>query len=343
MTLLLYLRDVEYGKRLLHFLVHKKNPGIHPELVTVRKKMEYRIETAPEEVVVLTDDPVLYEDGKHKIIILSNEQNRLQRKIFQYQKAEGIYQELLWQLKLEPERKQPLEERRGYSQERVFAVFSPDAAGAAMLSVMLAQFMACRGRCLYLQLSGFPVYAGSDLQEGAESAAEGMGELLFMLEQKNFTERTKVLCRRFGKADMLPPLTHFKDLLDCRPEDWDRFLKRLKKDCGYDYLVIETGLVYEYFLDILASADRVLFLESAGCMGRIQRAVFNRYCLIEKKEELLTRTKYVRQPEDFAVPAGEWEKIELDQLSDDSDRMACIKDILEGGEKEDDYIEEDIG
>ena len=36
--LLLYLREEEYGKRLLRFLTGKRNPGVFPELVTKRSR-----------------------------------------------------------------------------------------------------------------------------------------------------------------------------------------------------------------------------------------------------------------------------------------------------------------
>lgn len=90
-TLLLYLKDVEYGKRLLRFLVQKKNPGLHPELVTSGNGMEFRIGMGTGGLVILTDDPTVHGDEKRKVINLSNVQDRTKGKIFQFQKAEKIY------------------------------------------------------------------------------------------------------------------------------------------------------------------------------------------------------------------------------------------------------------
>ena len=342
-TLLLYLKDAEYGKRLLRFLVQKKNPALHPELVTAKSKIEFRTGTESSELVVLTDDPVIYGDGKRKVINLSNKQDREPGKIFQFQKAENIYQELLWQLKLEPERKPVPERKEEMLEKEIVAVFSPDAAGATELSVTLSQYMAQRGRCLYLQLSGFPVYSGERLKEMPHDAPRGMGELLFMLEREDFAGRVEELSQRFGKADMLPPLAHYKDLLDCRPNEWEHFLQRLKVDCGYDSIIVEMGQVYEYFLDLMQQADKILFLQSEGVMGSVQSTVFQRYCRTEQKDGLLERTQYILQPEDFSLAGAEWDNLDLEELAGNAQKMECMRKILERGEKGDDYIMEDFG
>ncbi len=342
-TLLLYLKDVEYGKRLLRFLVKKKNPGLHPELVTAEKGMKFRSGTRTGGLVVLTDDPAVHGDEKRKVINLSNVSDREQGKIFQYQRAEKIYQEILWQCRLELE-KGPAETRKEGAEgwEKIFVVFSPNAADATEFSVMLSQYLAQRGRCLYLQLSGLPVYSGAEL-ETASSISGGMGDLIFMLEQEDFAERAREICLTFGRAEMLPPLAHFKDLLDCRPEDWERFLERLQGECGYDSIVVEMGQVFEYFLDLMEPADRILFLQVPGVIGRVQGAVFRKICRTERKEELLKRIRYIRQPEEF-VPAGpEWGSVRLEELTGDDRRMECIKRALERGEEGDGIDMEDTG
>lgn len=343
-TLLLYLKDVEYGKRLLHFLIQKKNPWIHPEIVTAKSKMELRTVAASEEVMVLTDDPEIYEDEKDNVILLSGKQDRRLKKIFQYQKAEGIYKELLWQLKLEPERIQPPHGKDTDLQEGVFAVFSPDASGATALSVLLAQYMAQKGDCLYLQMSGFPVYFSEQLTEEPDFAAGGMGDLLFLLEQEDFARRTQELAKKFGRAYMLPPLAHFKDLLDCRPQDWERFLQRLREDCGFGIIIVEMGPIYEYFLDILEKADHVVFLHPEGLVGQVQKAVFRKYCETEHKSELASRIRYVRQPEEFLQDCHKWEKNPLEELVQDNQRMQFVAGIWEGRDaEEDEYIVEEFG
>lgn len=340
--LLLYLKDVEYGKRLLRFLVQKKNPRLHPELVTARSKIENRVGMESEELVVLTDCSGISEDGKRMVITLSNKQDRERREIFQYQKAEGIYQELLWLLKLKPEKVQPSKKAETVA-GGVYCVFSPEGMGRTALSVMLAQYMGQRGKCLYLQMSGFPSYYGGELKEEPDFAAKGVGELLFMLEREDFAEREKEMCRTFGEAKMLPPMVHFKDLLDCRPGDWERFLRRLREECGYDSIVVELGQLYEFLLDLMERGDRVLFIQQQGILGRIHRMVFHRYCQMEDKGGLLSKTRYVTVPWETPDEGKELAARSLDELAADSGKMDFVRQVLEGGDVDDDCIIDDIG
>ena len=70
--LLLYLKDAEYGKRFLRFLVGKKNPHLHPELVTAADKIKMRVGMESEELVVLTDDMGVKEDEKRQREFIGN-------------------------------------------------------------------------------------------------------------------------------------------------------------------------------------------------------------------------------------------------------------------------------
>ena len=84
-VLFLYLREEEYGRRLLRFFLNKKNPWLHPELITEKQHLVRRVSLREERLAVLTDDRTVQADEKVEIIYLSNEQDREQKKIFQYQ------------------------------------------------------------------------------------------------------------------------------------------------------------------------------------------------------------------------------------------------------------------
>ena len=53
--LLLYVREEDYGRRLLRFLLGKKNSFLHPELVTDERMLWNRAGTQTQRIVVLTD------------------------------------------------------------------------------------------------------------------------------------------------------------------------------------------------------------------------------------------------------------------------------------------------
>lgn len=330
--LLLYLRDADYGKRLLRFLAGKKNPRLHPELVTARNGLEYREEKEQEELVVLTDCAEVKETEKRKVLYLANRQERERKQIFQYQKAENIYREILWQLNIQHREKEsgPESPDRG-----IYGVLAPGGCGATVFSVMLAQYLGIRGNCLYLGMNGFPVYFGERAGEEPDLGSQGISELLFSLEKADFSEQEKRLKRPFGKAWMLPPLSHYKDLLDCGPRDWETFLKRLLEEGGYDSIVVEMGQLYEFSLDLFELSDRTFLLVDESLFGGIRSAVFNRYCALEGKQQLQKKTEVIR----LSWEIGGWEK-ELaasgpEELAEDSQKMAYIREIVDRGEEED--------
>ena len=93
--ILLYFLQIDYGRRLLRFLTRKKNKRIRLELMTERERVMWRTETENQRIVVLTDDEGLYAEAKKEVILLGKTDDRQQKKILQYQRAEGIYEDLL--------------------------------------------------------------------------------------------------------------------------------------------------------------------------------------------------------------------------------------------------------
>jgi hypothetical protein len=339
--LLLYVKDVDYGKRLLRFLAGKKNPRLHPELVTTKSSVEYRIVTEGEELVVLTDFGGIRENEQRKVIYLANKQDREKREIFQFQKAEEIYRELLWQLQLQPMEKPGTEKRTEVAEDGVYCVLAPGGEGATMFSVMLCQYLGNQGNCLYLCLSGFPVFYEGELQSRPDFGRVGMDELLFSSGQKDFEEKEKNLRCPFGKGWMLPPMPHFKDLLDCKPEDWSHFLELLQQ-CGYDSIVVEMGQLYEHTLEVLELANRVLIVQEEGIFGQIRSAVLERYCELENKRDLKEKMQMIRTSGELKEWERELEKGNLEELAENSQKMSYIEQILkEGGEENVCILEED--
>lgn len=347
--LFLYLTDVEYGKRLLRFLSGRKNAGFVPELVTSDEGISGAPGGAMREAVILTDEKnerravSLAERGQGRVICLSEEPGRRKGKIFQYQKAEGIYRELLEQMGLTEEAGEACggedTEERG-----VYFVFAPGVSGGTLLAVLLAQYLGKQGQCLYLSLAALPLYYGEELSGNPDFDRKGTGELLFFVEQADFAEKERSLRQDFGTAHMLAPISHYRDLLDCPPEDWKRFFERLRGECGYDSIVVEMNQFYEFTPDILEMGTRTLALWESGLCGRIQRAVFAHYCQIEKREAA-KGLEEVELPPEYPGWVREWTMQPLAELSENPQKMAFVRELLrrkkEGGE-EDVYIIEDV-
>lgn len=302
--LLLCLQDEVYGQRLLGYLVGKKNPALHPELLTIGEAVSAGENDQRENVVVLTDQRELQKNSRHRVILLSGVREEDGDSIYLYQKAEGIYRELIRKLG-GGQKKETQKHENGFdggrgnnNREGIYFLFSPQG-GISAFAVSLTQYLGQAGRSLYLNLTGFPLYYGCELTEDPAFDGEGLAQMLFSVGQESFAEKAKKLSKPFGSAFMMAPVPHFKDLLDSRFEDWKRLFERLRKECGYANIVVEAGQLFESTLDVMELCEYPCFITNDRIMGRIQRRVFESYLRLEQKEILQRRCIFTENP----VPA----------------------------------------
>lgn len=343
--LLIYVQEEVYGKRLLRYVLGKKNPYLHPELVTSSDMVTYRVGTETQKVVVLTDKEDIRAEGKKAVIHLTARQNVERNTIFRYQKAENIYKQLLLQLGMKEE-SNPDNLMKNAGQKRgIVFVLSPDAIGVTAMATLISQWLGQNGCCLYLNLTGFPIWFGESLCEEPDFQLSGVDELLFMSNREDFAEREKEIRRPMGQAFLLPPFHHYKDLLDSTKEDWHELFQRLQTDCGYDSIVVELGPLMEHTMDLLSLGNEIIFLSQKGLLGKVRFNVWKQYCRMEKKQELLYQTRRLLLPEEWQ----EWEEMILEhplkEIAGNNQLMARVNELLEHDREgeEDVCLWEDFG
>lgn len=331
--LLLYVKDAVYGKRFLRFLMGKHHPRLHLELVTDRENMENRLGTDRQSLVVLTDDRTVRADEKKRrnVIYLSKEKWATGDSIFQYQKAEVIYKELLEKLRFDAIEEEP----DGAAQmPGVYVVFSPTGSSATLFSVMLSQYLGQYGASLYVSLSGFPIFFDGQIRQKPEYGGRGLGELLFFLQDKEFPQRQEEVRKPFGNGFMIVPAPHFKDILDATAQEWKKLFSRLSKECGYRYIVVEIGQILDDLFDIMEGGDRIFLVTAPGCFEKVRQELFWRYCQMEKKEGLKKEIESVELP----FVAEEWEQLltnqPLGEISKNPQNMEFIHQLLTGERRE---------
>ena len=343
-VLLLYMREETYGKRMLRFLLGKKNPYIHPELVTAKEKAIQRIGTENQHVTILTDCEEILENEDKNIVFLSSAIRKGVPTIFQFQKAEEIYEELLIYLGIQKEETPGCKFVKQRQKKGVLFLLSPDAVGVTAIATLISQYLGRQGKCLYIALSDFPVWYGETLSECPDFHQEGTEELLFMSSREDFAEREKEIRKEVGTAYLLPPFHHYKDLLDSTKEDWAELFERLLTESGYDNIVVELGAMMEQTLEILSLGDEIILLSQSGLLGGIRRNVWKQYCRMERKEDVLDKIKWLLVPEEWQ----EWENMiteqPLQELAENNQLMAKVGAILNTDRGEQDVcILEDIG
>ncbi len=335
-TIILFFREEGYARRFLRFLSAKKTPGIHVELVTEKERVTRRVGMPSNRLIVLTDDESICEDEKKEVVLLTGEQNRKEKKIFQYQSAENIYRELISLLGVKEEYAEEIGGKNG-----IITFFSPDAVSTTEISVLMAQYLGGQGRCLYICLSGFPVYYGGEFQKTPDYKMPGLGELLLCPSEEIFVSKLTQLRKSFGSADMLPPFTHYKDLLDCTLKEWKLFLERLQNEGKYDSVIIEIGLLFENLFELLELSDRLFLLEREDDFGKVRMERFRYSCLKEKKDSLFSRAEIIPVPEEMEAWRKELGQQTLSEWMANRQVMAKMKNYLEAGKEEHVYTWED--
>jgi len=227
-------------------------------------------------------------------------------------------------------------EKEGGGKNGVYCVFSPEGMGSTLISVMLSQYLGNYGKCLYVSLSGFPLFYEEELKVEPNFSERGLGELLFSVEQEGFVELEQEIRQRFGNGYFISPMAHFKDTLDCRVSEWQLFLKRLQEECGYNSVVVEMGQIFEHTLDFLEQGDRVFILQGQGICGRIRSAVFRRYCQMENKEELEKKSQYIQFPWEIYEWEQEFSQQRVEEIVENQQKMAFVEQLMEqtGGEED---------
>lgn len=320
-VLLLFFREEEYGRRLLRFLTKKKNKQIRLELMTNRQRVMWRTQTTSQRLVVLTDDEGLYEEEEKEVILLGDDSNREQKRILQYQRAEGIYVELMKILGCDKECEK--------IEKGILMFFSPEGCSVTEMAVMVSQYLGRMGKCLFLSLSGFPAYFDGEFCEKPHWPERDLSELLLCSTKEMFLTKLSECVHSFGCAKMVTPFAHYKDLLDCRMEDLKELLERLRTVGGYGSIVVELGALSEALMDFMSCADRLFIVCKKDAFGRVRENVFRHYLEMEKKESLMTHAEFIPEWDEMS----QWRKglasLPLTEWSENNQLMAQVGKLIE--------------
>ncbi|MCR4604910.1 MAG: hypothetical protein K5639_02815 [Eubacterium sp.] len=283
--LYLYLRDEDYGKRMLGSFSAKNNPSLRVELVTKSKDFwENRAGEPSENTMWLTDDKEGQKTDKgveNSLIILDEKTDFSIGRISFLQKSEGIYNDLLNVMDLAV----PEADAAGFDLPGgVYVVFAPKGGGDE-ISYQMTQELSKEGSCLYVSMTEFPVFKG-ELNSGE---FKHLGELFFRLGQKNYADVVREMTSEYDQAKRLPGIMHFRDLSDITGEDIQKFAKRISGETDFKNIVILCEKM-EILLAIGDVCTRIILVADSDEIHTLYDR-FNRYLRVEQKEYLLDITE----------------------------------------------------
>lgn len=256
---MLFFRDGNYGKSLLHFIIAKRHPQIAARLITDQKEL---ISCQEEQRVVLTDREEMQELSLPVKIFLCDRQSRNDHCIYQYQKAEDVYEELLWHLNL------PVVEQEANLIRGVYVVFGTEG-GQQLLAQGFAKMIAKQQKCLWIDLSRFSEM--SVVQE--ESLLEEL--LLSEFATQILANIQKIRQEKEG-YHFLPSMKYFGDIIDCTCKEWWSVLECLQEKGDFPCIIISTDFLLESMIQLMKNADGAYIVHPEGKEKHIDR--FISYC-----------------------------------------------------------------
>ncbi|MBO4395137.1 MAG: hypothetical protein J5819_02175 [Eubacterium sp.] len=234
-TLILYVSDDEYARRMLRFMSGHRQLGVRFERVTEREDFWQRRkrEAGTENMYWITDDRegcLRDSHGYDHRILLTEESDEKKHQVSFCICADLMHREIMKQIGIAD----VTNVEQGAPPVGIYAVFSPYGEEAEVSAALLTQELAGYGDCAYVNMNAFPHY----YERGLATEKHSLGELFFRIEGDNYSMLVRESGMPYGGAVRLPSVAHYRDLWDINDIDRRLFLERLNGDCHIPYIVV---------------------------------------------------------------------------------------------------------
>ncbi len=215
-------------------------------------------------------------------------------RIYRYQPAGGIMRTVLSEL---DEETIPEQKGRGMTGEgtKIIGVFTP--VGRSMqtsFSVTLGQFLAKRGRTLYINMegcSGFRTLFGRDLKPDITDLM-----LFAEKEKEQFMKQLERMIDTIGGLEYIPPASVFTDLAAVTQEQWLKVLRDIQEDGRFSYLVLDVTQQIQGMFAVLDRCGLVYTIEGADRIAKAKLYEYEKLLEVMEYDRILKKTKKLRLP-----------------------------------------------
>ena len=289
--LYIYSKRKGYGEKLSRFLSSQPNRELDVELLTeIQDGTEWE-----KDAYMVTEDEDICRKVKCKIIrLVKMPEEAGKQSIFMYQSGRKIYEQLLEMMGTGNANGKM---QSGLAVPKVVCIFDPCGGEEnAMYALRTAGDRAERGKTLYINLCAFPVIFREEGGISMGWGREGVSELMLCTDSVVFEESLEKLAFAAGNIFVLAPAGHFRDLLDFTEEDAHRFMTYLAHQTLFDFVVVETGQLWEWTFSLLSGADVVFVPEGPGVFTEARRELLQEYCTRDGQEKLWEQFQFVPVP-----------------------------------------------
>ncbi len=273
-----YSKDKTYGEKLAQFIDEKHNPELDVKQLT---ELDEQVKFRKEDVIITDFNEVISQKKCEIIRLVYDPDDCDNNSIFVFQDREKSYRQIL-------EIVMPEREKQGRDLPKITCVFSIEGSERrSEIAMEKVNYYSKMGKVLYVSFAVFGFGFGDNLGH-----VHTISELLLCTEKEEFIMQMKGVVKRLDDFEYIPPVNHYKDLLDFDGETVRNFLINLNEQKVYDYIVIEMSQMFEFTFDILGMADVIIMPEEDGKFAKEKNNVFHRYCLVEGHEKLWRQIRY---------------------------------------------------
>lgn len=300
-VLAIYDEELDYAAHLADYLGRKEGRFSETRIFTNEKSLKDFLEHHSIDLLLVAE--VLFQKNREwnnvkQLVLLSEgtmvaEELIEQTSIYKFQSAENIRKELneIYALNERPQGKN----KKEGEQVRVIGTFSPcGGSRKTVFSIRLGEILAKKKKVLYLNLECFSGLS----RQLYENSMEGISELLYYIREKNIALLQKIesmICK-MGAVNTIPPVNHFRDLMEITDDDVDAIMGELKGSAIYDYIILDLGYFHISTFRWLSWCD-ILFL--AGGEDKLsveKKKTLRHYMQMEGREDLWERFYDIRIP-----------------------------------------------
>lgn len=300
-VLAIYDKELDYAAHLADYLGRKEGRFSETRIFTNEKSLKDFLEHYSIDLLLVSE--TLFQRNREwnnvkQLVLLSEgtmvaEELIEQTSIYKFQSAENIRKELneIYALNERPQGKN----KKEGEQVRVIGTFSPcGGSRKTVFSIRLGEILAKKKKVLYLNLECFSGLS----RQLYENSMEGISELLYYIREKNIALLQKIesmICK-MGAVNTIPPVNHFRDLMEITDDDVDAIMGELKGSAIYDYIILDLGYFHISTFRWLSWCD-ILFL--AGGEDKLsveKKKTLRHYMQMEGREDLWERFYDIKIP-----------------------------------------------
>ncbi|MBO5165197.1 MAG: hypothetical protein IJ405_08415 [Lachnospiraceae bacterium] len=261
--LALYDSEKDYLESLARFLKEKEELPFALHAYTEKGKLLASAKKEKIEVLMVAETDFTYEiagleTGK---TLLLNESGTVKdtrlRNIDKYQKAENIWRELMdsYADMLTGE-KQTL---TGKGSAKIIGMYSPvRRCLQTSFALTLGQVLAEKKKTLYIS---FEHYAGWNRLLDKNVRGDLAALLYFAEEQgEKFFCRMQSMTLKIGQLYYIPPAYAGQNLIYVKGQDWQKLLRKIAEEGGYDYIILDLSESIQGTFELLRMCDRIYTL-----------------------------------------------------------------------------------